>query len=247
MPPPKRGHSPTSNRFKTLETDMDTNTDAAGAESSAGPGPKTTLKDAIQSAKTNLGDETSRILTLILKQMNETGAEVKQCVAATNRMSESMASVIDQLANLQLQMTAIKEENEMLKTRLDQMEEKLTNMKAKEETALPTHSSYAAAAKLPPRPPKTSPHAHVNIVKHNETPAKLAAPLHSRASREVTITFANAADIDRSHESEDNALKITNAAMLKSPLKKRPFSAARFSIAGKLILTTGPQDNNEEL
>jgi hypothetical protein len=71
-------------------------------------------------------------------------------------------------------------------------------------------------------------------------------PLYPKASREVIVNFDNANSLTTGQQIEDKALEMVNSALVNSPIRKRLFYGARFSLAST-FLTTGLHETNEDL
>jgi hypothetical protein len=78
-------------------------------------------------------------------------------------------------------------------------------------------------------------------------PVKMLQPLYPKASREVIVTFDNANTLTTGQQVEDKALEMVNSALVNSPIGKRLFYGARFSLASNLVFTTGLHETNEDL
>jgi hypothetical protein len=170
---------------------------------------------------------------------------------AVNRLSNTLNSVVDQLATLQIQMSAVREVNTQLKSNITIIEEKLKKMQSQIDTKpTPTFASVAGSG-LPPRPnvdmpPPGKPNGQT-LQGKNAKKEKLIQALYPKAAREVIVSFADADKLDLTKEVADKALTEVNSAFLNSDLKKRPFHGARFSIAKNLILTTALHETSADL
>jgi hypothetical protein len=110
-----------------------------------------------------------------------------------------------------------------------------------------TYSAVASAGR-PPRPQSTNnSNANTANKKPEPKPAKMLQPLYPKASREVIVMFNNTNTFTTRQQVDDKALKMVNSALVNSPIVKRLFYGARFSLASNLVLTTGLHETNEDL
>jgi hypothetical protein len=167
--------------------------------------------------------------------------------------------IIDKLANMEIQAADTRSKVDDLTARMVLMEKRIADLEKRKtivekqpaDTNQVTRKTFAAAVAdgLPPKP------IFQETVNRNATgngkqrgnanqPNKPPTP-YPRTAREVVITFANNKTLQTSKEIENRAVELVNDAMQQSSLKRRPFFAARFSLASNLILTIGLYDSNE--
>jgi hypothetical protein len=140
-------------------------------------------------------------------------------------------------------------ENEDLKNKMAILNKRIKDLEsAPAKPSTPRSYSAVAGAGLPPRPQPTI--TTTNTItnsgnkKQDPKPAKM---LQSLASREIIVAFSNVDTLGTGQMVEDKALESVNNSIANTPINKRLFHGARFSLASNLVLTTGLHETNEDL
>jgi hypothetical protein len=173
--------------------------------------------------------------------------------AKTNiEIHDSLSSLVDKIANIEIQMSVLRGENEDLKNKMAILNKRIKDLEsAPAKPSTPRSYSAVAGAGLPPRPQPTitatNTKTNSGIKKQDPKPAKMLQSLYPRASREIIVAFSNVDTLVTGQMVEDKALESVNNAIANTPINKRLFHGARFSLASNLVLTTGLHETNEDL
>jgi hypothetical protein len=168
---------------------------------------------------------------------------MSQTTKTNSEISDSLSSLVNKIANIEIQMFVLRDENEDLKIKIAALNKRIKDLgrsPEKPKTRL-TYSAVAGAG-LPLRPqPTNNSNTHTANKKPEPKPVKMLQPLYPKSSREVNVTFDNANTLTTGQQVEDNALEMVNSALVNSPIGKRLFYGARFSLASNL------HETNEDL
>jgi hypothetical protein len=95
-------------------------------------------------------DKTDQIPNLIMSKISGITTFIHDTSTGVNRLSNTLNSVVDQLATLQIQMSAVREVNTQLKSNITIIEEKLKKVQGRiDAKPTPTFASVAGSG-LPP-------------------------------------------------------------------------------------------------
>jgi hypothetical protein len=166
---------------------------------------------------------------------------------------DSLSSLVDKIANIEIQMSVLHSENEDLKNKMANLNKRIKDLEsAPAKPSTPRPYSAVAGASLPPRPQPTittttNTATNSGNKKQDPKPVKILQSLYPRASREIIVAFSNVDTLVTGQMVEDRALESVNNAIAKIPINKRFFHSALFSLASSLVLTTGLHETNEDL
>jgi hypothetical protein len=162
---------------------------------------------------------------------------MSQTTKTNSEISDSLSSLVNKIANIEIQMSVLRDENEDLKIKMAALNKRIKDLESSPEkprTRL-TYSAVAGAG-LSPRPqPMNNSNTNTVNKKPEPKPVKMLQPLYPKASREVIVTFDNANTLTIGQQVEDKALEMVNSALVNSPIGKRLFYGARFSLASNLV------------
>jgi hypothetical protein len=173
-------HQLTDKFFNSVDTDMGDLPD--------------TLPARFEAPEAKGADRTDQILNLIMSKISGITTFMHDTSIAVNRLSNTLNSVVDQLATLQIQMSAVREVNTQLKSNITIIEEKFKKMQGEIDTKpTPTFASVAGSG-LPPHPnvdmpPPGKPNGQT-LQGKNAKKEKLIQALYPKTAREVIVSFA---------------------------------------------------------
>jgi hypothetical protein len=266
--PPTGAITSSPNRFAALETpEVDTSMQGNNFNTLAPQTPEAMGgQDPPQYLRVFMEQMTTQMFKLN-KAITDVADTNKVYKTQFDKVFASIESLVGRIAGLQEQVTQQKLDNEDLKNKFNILHRKIMALEEKPlvqlqetsgienaklehmlrrinvlETSPKSIQTFAEIAQkgvgLPQKPnsaekPKT------------KEPKTLKA-LYPKISREVIVCFDNSASLQTDNDTEDKALNIVNDALAKSPIKKKLFHAARFSLARNLILTMGLHDHNTD-
>jgi hypothetical protein len=130
-------HQLTEEFFDSVDTDMGDLPD--------------TLPPRFDAPEAKGADKTDKILDLIMSKISGITTFMHGTSTAVNRLSNTLNSVVDQLATLQIQMSVVREVNTQRKSNITIMEGKLEKMQGQIDTK-PTPTFASVVGSGPPAP-----------------------------------------------------------------------------------------------
>jgi hypothetical protein len=150
---------------------------------------------------------------------------MSQTTKTNSEISGALSSLVNKIANIEIQMFVLRDENEDLKIKMAAWNKRIKGLESSPEkprTRL-TYSAVAGAG-LPPRPqPIDNANTHTANKKPEPKPVKILQPLYLKASREVIVMFDNANTLTTGQQVEDKALEMVNFALVNSPIGNSSF------------------------
>jgi hypothetical protein len=161
---------------------------------------RSTRGKATRSAPEAKGSESvASLLKSVLQQTSGLSNFMSRTVRTNIEIHDSFSSLVDKIANIEIQMSVLHGENEDLKNKMDILNKRIEDLEsAPAKPSTPRSYSAVAGAGLPLLPQPTITITTSNTVtnsgnkKQDPKPAKMLQSLYPRASREIIVAFSNA-------------------------------------------------------